>query len=173
MKRNNLYFINKIVGCAIVVAVIVCCNLFLADFNRKKAEAIAATRQMVEESKAAMEAELAEALSAIPGYGSIDMQEAADSVPAKYIDGIYDGEAEGYGGLIQVEVTVMNGEISAIDILYAGKEDEAYMDMAVGVIDDMIAENEPEVDAVTGSTFSSKGIVNAAKNALEAAINEQ
>ena len=162
MKRNNLYFINKIVGCAIVVAVIVCCNLFLADFNRKKAEAIAATRQMVEESKAAME-----------GYGSIDMQEAADSVPAKYIDGIYDGEAEGYGGLIQVEVTVMNGEISAIDILYAGKEDEAYMDMAVGVIDDMIAENEPEVDAVTGSTFSSKGIVNAAKNALEAAINEQ
>ena len=132
----------------------------------------ARTQALIEESKEEMQQRLDEALKAI-GYTHESMEDISASANQKYVDGIYAGEAEGYGGLVQVEVTVSGGSISDITILYAGREDAAYLDMAMKVVDDMLAADDADnIDTVTGATFSSKGLINAVKAALEVAENE-
>lgn len=86
-----------------------------------------------------------------------------------YKDGKYTGQGTGYGGTIQVQVTINQGEIADIDVLSVTKEDKAYFDMAVKIID-VIKENQStDVDTVSGATFSSTGILNGVKQALEKA----
>jgi uncharacterized protein with FMN-binding domain len=89
----------------------------------------------------------------------------------KYKDGVYNGEAEGFGGLIKVEVTINSGKIEKIDVLSHDDEDEAYYNLAQSVIDDILDSQSTDVDVASGATFSSNGIINAVKNALEKAGN--
>ena len=86
-----------------------------------------------------------------------------------YQDGVYAGEAEGFGGPISLEVTVEEGKITAIEILSAEKEDGAYFAMAQDVIPDIIEKKSADVDTISGATFSSTGIRDAARQALEKA----
>ena len=89
------------------------------------------------------------------------------SVPADgYKDGIYEGSGTGFGGTIRVRVTVSGGKLAAIDILEASGETASYFASAQGVISRMIAGNTPNVDAVSGATYSSNGIIQAVQNAL-------
>lgn len=92
---------------------------------------------------------------------------------AGYQDGTYSGEGTGFGGSIQVEVTVKDGKIESLEILSAAKEDSAYLESAKGVIDRVLEAQTPEVDAISGATFSSKGILKAAGNALASAGQSQ
>ena len=92
------------------------------------------------------------------------------SVPADgYKDGTYEGSGTGFGGTIRVRVTISGGKIAAIDILEASGETESYFASAQGVISRMIAGNTPNVDAVSGATYSSNGIIQAVQNALSQA----
>ena len=96
------------------------------------------------------------------------------SVPADgYKDGTYEGSGTGFGGTIRVRVTISGGKIAAIDILEASGETASYFASAQGVISRMIAGNTPNVDAVSGATYSSNGILNAVKKALKEAINPE
>lgn len=95
--------------------------------------------------------------------------EQARLAAAKYIDGIYEGQGLGYGGDIKVKVTVKDGEIYTIDVTEHSGEDDEYFRLAIGMIDRIIEENDPEVDVVTGSTFSSEGLLEAINSALEKA----
>ena len=82
------------------------------------------------------------------------------SVPADgYKDGTYEGSGTGFGGTIRVRVTISGGKIAAIDILEASGETASYFASAQGVISSMIAGNTPNVDAVSGATYSSNGII--------------
>ena len=76
---------------------------------------------------------------------------------------------DGFGGTVSVEVTVSGGKITAIDVVNAANEDAAYLDKAKGIIDSMISANSPEVDTISGATFSSTGIKTAVQQALEGA----
>lgn len=87
-----------------------------------------------------------------------------------YKDGVYQGEADGFGGKISVEVKVEDGRITSVDILKAEHEDAAYLSMAKDVIPDILEKQNGEVDSVSGATFSSTGIIDAAKQALEKAV---
>jgi uncharacterized protein with FMN-binding domain len=151
------YFCMKLSSLVIVVAVILGCNHYIAEQNELKAAVLEEQQQMIEEAK--QEAAAAQGETVIETTG-------------KYINGIYEGEAQGYGGLVQVRVTVATGQIEDVEILYAGKEDAAYLESAGKVIDEMKETGDTEVDTVSGATFSSTGIIDAAKNALEAAVNE-
>lgn len=88
---------------------------------------------------------------------------------SKYADGEYEGSAKGFGGDIFVKVIVSQGEICDITVVSAEKEDKAYYDQAVKVIDDIKEKQSPQVDTVSGATFSSMGIINAVSQALEKA----
>ena len=87
-----------------------------------------------------------------------------------YLDGTYTGTGEGYGGDITVSVTVSGGQITAIEIVSAPDETPAYFSQATGVIERMLAHQVAGVDAVSGATFSSEGIMAAVENALSGAI---
>lgn len=94
------------------------------------------------------------------------------SVPAGgYKDGTYQGSGTGYGGTITVQVTISGGKIAAIDILSASGETGSYFASAKGVISKMISGQTPNVDAVSGATYSSNGIIQAVQNALSKAAN--
>ena len=94
------------------------------------------------------------------------------SVPAGgYKDGTYQGSGTGFGGTITVQVTISCGKIAAIDILSASGETGSYFASAKGVISKMISGQTPNVDAVSGATYSSNGIIQAVQNALSKAAN--
>ena len=92
----------------------------------------------------------------------------ADNV---YKDGTYTGEADGYGGTIQVEVTLASDEITSINVVSAPGEDSAYLSQAESVIDSILSAQSTDVDTVSGATFSSTGILNAVDEALGKAEN--
>lgn len=88
---------------------------------------------------------------------------------AQLQDGTYEGSAEGYSGEITVSVTVSGGQVTSITVL---SEDETgkYYSQAAALLDIIVDEQSLEVDAVSGATFSSAGIVNAVADALQDAV---
>lgn len=99
-------------------------------------------------------------------------QAAVNEDTGLYEDGTYEGEAKGYGGMIQVEVVVAKGNIETVTIVSAEKEDKAYLDSAVAVLDEIVETQGTEVDTVSGATFSSQGILDAVDLALEEAMKK-
>ena len=87
-----------------------------------------------------------------------------------YRDGTYQGEADGFGGTVAVEVTIENGKITGIEVTSAENEDGAYLSMAKDIIPKIIATQSADVDTISGATFSSTGIKNASQEALEKAV---
>ena len=79
------------------------------------------------------------------------------TAPSTYLDGIYTAEAMGFEGEITVQVTVAEDKITDITLLSAEDEEE-YLSILEG--------QSPNVDAVSGATYSSTGILNAVKLAL-------
>ena len=96
--------------------------------------------------------------------------QSAESDDSNYKDGTYQGEAEGFGGTVAVEVTVEKGKITAVEIVSAQKEDGAYFSMAKDIIPKIIEAQSTDVDTISGATFSSTGIKNASQEALEKAV---
>ena len=84
-------------------------------------------------------------------------------------DGTYTGSGKGFGGTISVKVTVKNGKISAIDVTSASGETAPYFSKAKGIIPKMISGQTTNVDAASGATYSSNGIITAVRNALSKA----
>lgn len=89
-----------------------------------------------------------------------------------YPDGVFAGEGTGFGGTIQVEVTIQGGAIQKIEVLSAEKEDSAYLEMAKEVAQRVVEAQSIQVDTVSGATFSSKGILEAVGQALEKAVGQ-
>lgn len=84
-----------------------------------------------------------------------------------YKDGSYTGKAQGKEGEIEVSVKVTDGKIANVEVV-KHEDTEAMM---LGVIDNIIPEiiekqSADDIDAVTGATLSSTGVLNAAKQAL-------
>ena len=90
---------------------------------------------------------------------------------ASYKDGTNEGSATGYIGKMTVSVTIACGEITEINIVETGDDDEYLID-AKDVIPEIIEKQSLEVDSISGATHSSKGIIKAVGNALESAKGE-
>ena len=92
--------------------------------------------------------------------------------PEGYKDGTYTGSAQGFGGSIKMQVTIKDGKITSISVISASGETSSYFAKAKSVISKMLSKQSPNVDTVSGATYSSRGIINAVKKALsQAAIN--
>ena len=87
------------------------------------------------------------------------------TAPSTYLDGIYTAEAMGFEGRITVQITVAEDKITEITLLSAEDEEE-YLSRAKQVIPAILEGQSPNVDAVSGATYSSTGILNAVKLAL-------
>ena len=114
---------------------------------------------------------LPEKSAAASGQGQGTTTTPTTSVPkGGYKDGIYQGSGTGFGGTITVQVTVTDHKIAAINIVDASNETASYFANAQGVISKILASQSPNVDAVSGATYSSNGIITAVQNALSQAI---
>lgn len=163
--RFDKYFIVKAGSLFVIVGLIFLCNAYLNKENTIKAAALEKREKQIKE----YEEKLAQSEKAGADFAKTGSQTVNEESAGKYVDGTYDGEAQGFGGLIQVRVAVEQGKIAEVELLYADKEDTAYLESAVNVIEEMETSGDTDVDTVSGATYSSAGIINAAKAALKAA----
>lgn len=84
-----------------------------------------------------------------------------------YEDGTFVGSADGHGGLLEVEVTIDNGEIVNVTVL-SHSETAGISDPALEKLPQTIVEaNSANIDTVSGATETSIAIISAVKNALD------
>ena len=98
--------------------------------------------------------------------------EAEESEELAYKNGTNTGDGQGFGGNIQVQVTLENDTITDIQVVSAPGEDSAYLSQGQGVISTILATQSTDVDTISGATFSSTGIINAVNDALGKAENQ-
>lgn len=143
VRKRN--FITKTANVAVVGALIVGFSLWAADAN---AADVMVQKQIQEAERAANRGPYA-------------------------TDGVFTGTAQGYGGPVTMQVTVKGGYIDDVRVVDALNEDGPYLEQAVKLIDDMLVKQTPNVDTVSGATFSSAGIINGAVQALETSNSGQ
>ncbi len=97
--------------------------------------------------------------------------ETVDDSNQTWKDGTYYGSGTGFNGEVQVEVVIADGKISNISVV-SHNDDSSFMSQAQGLIPNIISSQSTNVDAVSGATYSSRGIIIAVRAALkQAAVN--
>lgn len=119
--------------------------------------------QHIAASRAAVVAERQQRIDEVEAYNAALTEQ---DVVGGYNDGTYEGAGMGFGGEITVSVTVADGKVAEITVLSADGEDPAYYDQALAVLDEIVSAQSTEVDTVSGATFSSTGLIDAAADAL-------
>jgi len=98
---------------------------------------------------------------------SVGSQSTSDSL---YLDGTYHGSGTGFrGATTKVSVTVKNGKITDITTASYGDDTQFYNRAFSSIKQQIIDSQSSDVNAVSGATFSSKGIMSAVKDALGSA----
>lgn len=87
-----------------------------------------------------------------------------------YIDGTYTGSSYGYSGRVNVTVTIQGGQIASIE--QSNSDSPEYFDYAWETIYPQIMGNQSAdgIDAASGATYSSEGILGAIQKALAQAL---
>lgn len=101
-----------------------------------------------------------------------DSADSTDTTDQVYKDGTYTGDGQGFGGNIQVQITIADDTLTDIQVVSAEKEDSAYLSQGKAVIDRILEAQSTDVDTVSGATFSSTGILMAVEDALGKAENQ-
>lgn len=101
-----------------------------------------------------------------------DSADSTDTADQVYKDGTYTGDGQGFGGNIQVQITIADDTLTDIQVVSAEKEDSAYLSQGKAVIDRILEAQSTDVDTVSGATFSSIGILMAVEDALGKAENQ-
>lgn len=85
-------------------------------------------------------------------------------------DGTYEGSGLGFGDTITVSVTIKDGKMTDISVLYADGEDRPYYNQALTMLDEMLSTQSAEVDTVSGATLTAEGLRDAVADALGKAV---
>ncbi|NCB73296.1 MAG: 4Fe-4S binding protein [Clostridia bacterium] len=128
-------------------------------------------------SETLSEADAATASPEISSDGTTDTQQTvseestAVSTPAAstsaYTDGTYTGSGTGFhGGTTTVTVTISGGQITDIQTVSTRDDNKYYTRAFSSVTSQIISSQDSSVDAVSGATFSSNGIMSAVADAL-------
>ena len=98
------------------------------------------------------------------------MVEEAEESSAGLKDGVWKATGQGFGGDITLQVSIKDHKITKVEILSAQGEDPEYLSMAETLLSKIVdVQTTDGLDTVTGATFSSRGILAAAEQALEEA----
>lgn len=88
-------------------------------------------------------------------------------------DGTYTGSGTGFGGTISVSVTIAEGRLTDIQVTSHAGETPEYYAKASAMIPRILAAQSPNVDTVSGATYSSNGIRQAVIQALNKAEGKE
>ncbi|MBU3185974.1 4Fe-4S binding protein [Clostridium estertheticum] len=87
-----------------------------------------------------------------------------------YKDGTYIGKGSGFhGGTTQMSVTIKNNKITKVETVSNGDTPDFYARAEGTIISQIISTQSTTVDAVSGATYSSEGIISATQEALSKA----
>ena len=136
------------------------------NFDAQEKAKAESEKQKTETTKSTEKAESTENADTTETATSTD---TADQV---YKDGTYTGDGQGFGGNIQVQITITDDTLTDIQVVSAEKEDSAYLSQGKAVIDRILEAQSTDVDTVSGATFSSTGILMAVEDALGKAENQ-
>lgn len=136
------------------------------NFDAQEKAKAESEKQKTETTKSTEKAESTENADTTETATSTD---TADQV---YKDGTYTGDGQGFGGNIQVQITIADDTLTDIQVVSAEKEDSAYLSQGKAVIDRILEAQSTDVDTVSGATFSSTGILMAVEDALGKAENQ-
>ena len=103
---------------------------------------------------------------------SLETESQKYMVNKKLKDGSYEGSGIGFRGNLKVEVDVSEGKISSIRVV-ENVDDAPYFEKARGLITNIVSGQTPNVDSVSGATYSSNGIKSAVRDALKKAYIEE
>lgn len=102
---------------------------------------------------------------------SVPKESESSVVQSKYKDGKFNGSAYGYDGMIYVTITIKDDTITNIEA-YSDESDPWYFESCVqNVTSQIISSQSTNVDATSGATYSSEGIMVAVEQALNSAKN--
>lgn len=103
---------------------------------------------------------------------SVSPSPSSTPVPvSKYIDGTYQGTADGFRPGLTVEVQIKNDEIISVKVISHNEVKERYWKYPVENMPNWIVEAQStDVDTVSGATYTSRGIINAVNDALGKAL---
>ncbi len=95
----------------------------------------------------------------------------ATAAQAAYKDGTYTGEGKGNASTIKVQVDVKGGKVAAVKVVNHGETPMLLQAAEAQLTQDIVKANGTNgVQAVSGASNSSKGILEAVNNALKAAM---
>jgi len=135
-------------------------------------ETAESTDENPEEEAASAEETSAEEQHDEPEQHEEPQPEPEPQVTYKYRNGEYEAEAEGYAGTVHVKLTIENDTITNISAWADGDDPEYFNDAMNTVIPQIASKVSADgVDACSGATYSSKGIIEAARKAFEQAMN--
>lgn len=126
--------------------------------------------QSVTASRAALQNERNQTIAQIEAYNLSVAGTDQGTENTAWADGTYQGEGQGFAGKIELSVTVEGGQIKTIEVVGNVSDDAAYFNQAKALLDDIIAKQTPQVDTISGATFSSKGLIQAVQDALGKAV---
>lgn len=81
-------------------------------------------------------------------------------------DGSFRGSGQGYGGRIEIEARVSGGRLEAIEVLSHSETSDIGEPVLARIADAVISQQSLQVDAVSGATGSSRGMIAAIRDAL-------
>lgn len=85
-------------------------------------------------------------------------------------DGVYIGEGEGIRKHLKVQVVLDGGYITKVEVIEHYEKGAYHYEAPISQIpDEIVKKQSPDVDAVSGSTLTSNGIMDAVRDALEQA----
>lgn len=166
MKKNSSYKVDTISGATISSRAL---KTAVKDALSKAGIVISKEEQ---EADAKEEAKVQEKKSNQQGSGTPAEKGRVSLKTEGLKDGVYQGSANGFRGLITVQVTVEGGQLVDIDVL-SYSDDSPYIDRAMGLIPDILQSGGAGVDTVSGATYSSRGLLNAVSNALNGVEEEE
>lgn len=96
---------------------------------------------------------------------------ASSQTSSGYKDGVYQGTGTGFcGGTTTVSVTVQDGRIMSVSTVSTQDDTSFYSRAYPTITQAIIRSQSAQVDAVSGATYSSRGIMEAVANALSKAL---
>ncbi len=109
-------------------------------------------------------------LPATASSGSQTSAVSSENTNSLYTDGTYKGSGTGFrNATTTVAVTIKGGSITGIEAVSYGDDRQFFEGAFRSIVNQIITCQSAQVDAVSGATFSSNGIMVAVTNALELA----
>ena len=105
-------------------------------------------------------------LPIFPSNSDVKILESIGSVK----NGTYIGEGIGFGGEIKVEIYVCDNKINKVNVENHNETSGYYEEVFKTISREIVEEQNINIDSVSGATVSSRGMMNAVKDALSKAI---